>query len=169
MSAADRYKFTEFGNEISFMPNYNFLKTLVWWLGLGMIALPVIVYFMDEMSADQFRTALIIWGIYMIYFLFDLFFRIPVKFIFDKSEKCIYRKLLFTKKLMNFDEMTYFINENNGGYFYAIGKKRNQFVKSYRISNYFSNSKISEKREEEYIREILCPVLETVGISFGQR
>ena len=169
MSAADRYKFTEFGNEISFMPNYNFLKTLVWWLGLGIIALPVIVYFMDEMSSDQFRTALIIWGIYMIYLLFDLFFRIPVKFIFDKSEKRIYRKLLFTKKIMSFDEMTYFINENNSGYFYAIGKKRNQFVKSYRISNYFSNSKISEKREEEYIREILCPVLEAVGISFSER
>ncbi|MDR6920980.1 hypothetical protein [Chryseobacterium sp. 2987] len=169
MNAADRYKFTEFGNEISFMPNYNFLKTLVWWLGLGIIALPVIIYFMDKMSADQFRTALIIWGIYMIYFLFDLFFRIPVKYIFNKSEKRIYRKLLFTKKIMSFDEMTYFINVNNGGYFYAIGKKRNQFVKSYRISNYFSNSKISEKREDEYIRDILCPVLEAVGTSFVQR
>lgn len=170
MNAADRYKFKEFGNQISFMPNYNFLRTLVWWLGSGIIALPVIVYyFMDTMSGDQFRITAGLWIIYMVYFLFELFFRIPVKYIFDKSEKCIYRKLLLTQKIMSFDEMTYFINEDNGGYFYAIGKKRNQFVKSYRISNYFSNSKVSEKREEEYIRDILCPVLETVGISFNQR
>ncbi len=168
MNAIDRYKFREFGNEISFMPNYNLLRTLVWWLGLGIIALPVIIRFMDKMSAYQFRTALIIWSIYMIFLLFELFFRVPVKYIFDKSEKCIYRKWIFSRKLMNFDEMTYFINEDNGGYFYAIGKKRNQFVKSYRISSYFSNSKASERREEEYIRDILGPVLEAAGSSFSR-
>jgi hypothetical protein len=65
MNAIDRYKFEETGSEISFMPDYRFLRTLVWWLGLGVIALVVIVYyFMDKMSGDQFRTALIIWGIY---------------------------------------------------------------------------------------------------------
>lgn len=150
------------------MPNYYFLRTLVGWLGLGIIALPVILYFFrGKMSGDNFKIVLGIWILYMLYFLFDLFFRIPVKFIFDQSEKCIYRKQVFTKKLMKFEEMTYFISEDNGGYFYVIGKKRNQFVKSYRISSYFSGSKASEKREEEYIREILCPVLETVGVSFG--
>lgn len=124
MNAIDRYKFREFGNEISFMPNYNFLRTLVWWLGLGIIALPVIIRFMDKMSAYQFRTALIIWSIYMIFLLFELFFRVPVKYIFDKSEKCIYRKWIFSRKLMNFDEMTYFINEDNGGIFLCDRKKK---------------------------------------------
>lgn len=170
MDIRDRYKFEENGSEISFMPNYNFLRTLVWWLVLGVIALPVIMYyFMDKMSGDQFKIAMGLWTIYMIYFLFDLLFRIPVKYIFDKSEKCIYRKLLLSKKLMNFDEMTYFVNDERGGYYYSIGKKRNQFVKNYRISNYFSGSKASDRREGDYIEKILCPILNAVGIPLSQQ
>jgi len=168
MDIRDRYKFEENGTEISFMPNYIFLRTLIWWLVLGIIALPVIIcYFMNEMSGDQFKIAIGLWSVYIIYFLSDLFFRIPVKFIFDKSEKCIYRKLLFSKKLMNFDEMTYFINDERGAYYYSIGKKRNQFVKNYRISNYFSGSETSGRREEEYVNEILYPVLIAVGTSLN--
>ncbi|UKB78781.1 hypothetical protein [Chryseobacterium sp. MEBOG07] len=170
MNVTDRYKFEENGSEISFMPNYNFLRTLVWWLAFGVVALPVIIYyFMDKMSRDQFNIALGIWAIYMIYFLFDLVFRVPVKYVFDKSEKCIYRKLLISKKLMNFDEMTYFVNDERGTYYYSIGKKRNQFVKNYRISNYFSGSKASGRREDEYIQEILSPVLIAVGIPMNQQ
>lgn len=169
MDIRDRYKFEENGSEISFMPNYSFLRTLMWWLALGIIALPVIIYyFMDKMSGDQFKIAMGFWSVYMIYLLFDLLFRIPVKFIFDKSEKCIYRKLLLSKKLMNFDEMTYFVNDERGGYYYSIGKKRNQFVKNYRISNYFSGSKASNKREDEYIEKILSPVLIAVGIPLNK-
>lgn len=169
MDILERYKFRENGSEISFMPNYIFLRTLIWWLVLGVIALPVIIYyFMDKMSEDQFKIVIGLWSVYMIYFLFDLVFRIPVKFIFDKSEKCIYRKLLLSKKLMNFDEMTYFVNDERGTYYYSIGKKRNQFVKNYRISNYFSGSKASERREDEYIKEILCPVLIAVGIPLNK-
>lgn len=165
MDIRDRYRFEENGSEISFMPNYGFLRTLIWWLALGVIALPLIIcFFIDKISGDQFKITIGLWAIYMIYFLFDLFFRIPVKYIFNKSERCIYRKLLLSRKLMNFDEMTYFVNDERGGYYYSIGKKRNQFVKNYRISNYFSGSKASERREDEYIKEILGPVLMAVGI-----
>ncbi|MCD9618058.1 hypothetical protein [Chryseobacterium gleum] len=165
MDIRDRYRFEENGSEISFMPNYGFLRALIWWLALGVIALPLIIcFFIDKISGDQFKITIGLWAIYMIYFLFDLFFRIPVKYIFDKSERCIYRKLLLSRKLMNFDEMTYFVNDERGGYYYSIGKKRNQFVKNYRISNYFSGSKASERREDEYIKEILGPVLMAVGI-----
>ncbi|WET48939.1 hypothetical protein PYS58_20635 [Chryseobacterium indologenes] len=169
MNITDRYKFEETVSEISIMPNYNFLRALIWWLVLGVVALPVMIcYFMDKMSSDQFKVALMVWGIYMIYFLFDLFFRIPVKYIFDKSEKCIYKKWILSKKIMTFDEMTYFVNDERGGYYYSIGKKRNQFVKNYRISNYFSGSKASDRVQEEYITEILCPILIAVGIPLNQ-
>ncbi|MFZ4931069.1 hypothetical protein [Chryseobacterium sp. Mn2064] len=169
MDITDRYKFEENGSEISFMPNYDFLRTLIWWVAFGIVALPVIVYyFMDRMSSDQFKIALIVWGIYMAYFLFDLIFRIPVKYIFNKSEKCIYRRQIVAKKIMSFEEMTYFINDESGGYYYSIGKKRNQFVKNYRISNYFSGGKASNKKEDEYIEKILHPILITVGIPLNQ-
>lgn len=169
MNITDRYKFEENGSEISIMPNYSFLRTLVWWLVLGIIAVPVIIYyFMDKMSGDTFKIVFGVWILYMGYFLFDLFFRIPVKYIFDKSEKCIYKKMIISKKIMTFDEMTYFINDESGGYYYSIGKKRSQFVKNYRISNYFSGSKVSGRREEEYIKEILYPILIAVGIPLNQ-
>ncbi|WP_228463907.1 MULTISPECIES: hypothetical protein [Chryseobacterium] len=169
MNITDRYKFEETVSEISIMPNYSFLRALIWWLVLGVVALPVMIcYFMDKMSSDQFKVALMVWGIYMIYFLFDLFFRIPVKYIFDKSEKCIYKKWILSKKIMTFDEMTYFVNDERSGYYYSIGKKRNQFVKNYRISNYFSGSKASDRVQEEYITEILCPILIAVGIPLNQ-
>ncbi|OCA68034.1 hypothetical protein BBI01_20870 [Chryseobacterium artocarpi] len=121
------------------------------------------------MSGDAFRVVFAIWIVCMGYLLFDLFFRVPVKFIFDKSERCIYKKWMLSRKIMTFDEMAYFINEERGGYYYSIGKKRNQFVKNYRISNYFSGSKKSIEREDEYIKEILCPILIAVGISFNER
>lgn len=170
MNITDRYKFEENGSEISFMPNYSSLSTLIGWLVLGIIVLPAIMYyFMDQMSGDAFRVVFAIWIVCMGYLLFDLFFRVPVKFIFDKSERCIYKKWMLSRKIMTFDEMAYFINEERGGYYYSIGKKRNQFVKNYRISNYFSGSKKSVEREDEYIKEILCPILIAVGIPFNER
>jgi hypothetical protein len=49
MNITDRYKFEENGSEISIMPNYDFLRIFVWWLVLGVVALPVIIYyFMDK-------------------------------------------------------------------------------------------------------------------------
>ncbi|KMQ58511.1 hypothetical protein ACM46_22515 [Chryseobacterium angstadtii] len=102
------------------------------------------------------------------YFLIDLLFRVPVKYIFDKREKCIYRKLFFTQKIMNFDEMTYFINEDSGGYYYVIGKKRNQFVKNYRISNYFSGSAASRIKEDEFQNTILFPVLDALNVPMNR-
>ncbi|KFF07968.1 hypothetical protein IX38_07325 [Chryseobacterium luteum] len=120
------------------------------------------------MAEKAFIIASVIWGVYMVYFLFDLIFRVPVKYIFDKREKCIYRKLFITTKIMSFDEMTYFINEESGAYYYVIGKKRNQFVKNYRISNYFSGSKASRIREDEFLEKILYPVLDVMDIPINR-
>lgn len=168
MDTTERYKFEENGGEISFMPNYNFLRTLRWWLAVGILAVPAVYYFKNIISEKAFIIASVIWGIYMIYFLFDLVFRVPVKYIFDKREKCIYRKLFLTQKIMSFDEMTYFINEESGAYYYVIGKKRNQFVKNYRISNYFSGSKASRIREDEFLEKILYPVLNVMDVPMNR-
>ncbi|GAE66439.1 hypothetical protein SAMN05421692_4422 [Chryseobacterium indologenes] len=168
MNVIDRYRFEENGSEIRLMPNYSFIRTLVWWLALGVLAFVGICLYYAGQWGDHFIVTLIPWGVYMAYFLYDLIFRIPVTYIFDKSEKCIYRKLYISKKIMNFDEMTYFIKDDNGGGYYAIGKRRYQFVKNYKISNYFSDSKASRKREEEYIVHIFHPILRAVGIPVPQ-
>lgn len=168
MNTKDRYKFEDNGSEISFMPDYNFLRTLRWWLGAGILAIPVLYYFRNILSENAFTIASVIWIIYMVYFLWDLIFKVPVKYIFDKREKNIYRKLFFTKNIMNFDEMTYFINDESGGYYYVIGKKRNQFVKNYRISSYFSGSKSSRIKEGEFLENILYPVLDVLDIPINR-
>lgn len=168
MNTVDRYKFEDNGSEISFMPNYNFLRTLRWWLGAGILAIPVLYYFRGVLSENTVTIFSVIWGIYMVYFLWDLLFKVPVKYIFDKREKSIYRKLFLTKKIMNFDEMTYFINDESGAYYYVIGKKRNQFVKNYRISDYFSGSKSSRIKEQEFLDKILYPVLDAIDIPINR-
>lgn len=168
MNTVDRYKFEDNGSEISFMPNYNFLRTLRWWLGAGILAIPVLYYFRNRLSENTVTIISVIWGIYMVYFLWDLLFKVPVKYIFDKREKSIYRKLFLTKKIMNFDEMTYFINDESGAYYYVIGKKRNQFVKNYRISDYFSGSKSSRIKEQEFLDKILYPVLDAIDIPINR-
>lgn len=168
MNTVDRYKFEDNGSEISFMPNYNFLRTLRWWLGAGILAIPVLYYFRGVLSENTVTIFSVIWGIYMVYFLWDLLFKVPVKYIFDKREKSIYRKLFLTKKIMNFDEMTYFINDESGAYYYVIGKKRNQFVKNYRISDYFSGSKSSRIKEQEFLDKILYPVLGAIDIPINR-
>ncbi|WP_228377920.1 hypothetical protein [Chryseobacterium luteum] len=168
MNTKTRYQFEENGSEISFMPDYSSLRGLRWWLGAGILAVPVMYYFRNIIAEKAFIIASVIWGVYMVYFLFDLIFRVPVKYIFDKREKCIYRKLFITTKIMSFDEMTYFINEESGAYYYVIGKKRNQFVKNYRISNYFSGSKASRIREDEFLEKILYPVLDVMDIPINR-
>ncbi|MDP9960605.1 hypothetical protein [Chryseobacterium lathyri] len=168
MNTIDRYRFTDNGSEISFMPNYSFLHTLKWWLGAGFLAIPVLYYFRNTLSEKAITIVASIWVVYMGYFLLDLFFRVPVKYIFDKREKNIYRKLFLTKKIMSFDEMTYFINDESGAYSYVIGKKRNQFVRNYRISNYFSGSKASRVKEEEFLENILYPVLDVLDIPINR-
>ncbi|SIS33898.1 hypothetical protein SAMN05421639_102784 [Chryseobacterium shigense] len=168
MNTKDRYKFEDNGSEISFMPDYNFLHTLKWWLGADILAVPVLYYFRNILSENAFTIASVIWVIYMVYFLWDLIFKVPVKYIFDKRERSIYRKRFLTKKIMNFDEMTYFINDESGGYYYVIGKKRNQFVKNYRISSYFSGSKSSRIKEDEFLKNILYPVLDGLDIPINR-
>lgn len=168
MNTIDRYKFEDNGSEISFMPNYNFLRTLRWWLGAGILAIPVLYYFRGMLSENTVTIVSVIWGIYMVYFLWDFLFKVPVKYIFDKREKSIYRKLFLTKKIMSFDEMTYFINDESGAYYYVIGKKRNQFVKNYRISDYFSGSKSSRIKEQEFLDKILYPVLDAIDIPINR-
>lgn len=168
MNTVDRYKFEDNGSEISFMPNYNFLRTLRWWLGAGILAIPVLYYFRGMLSENTVTIISVIWGIYMVYFLWDFLFKVPVKYIFDKREKSIYRKLFLTKKIMSFDEMTYFINDESGAYYYVIGKKRNQFVKNYRISDYFSGSKSSRIKEQEFLDKILYPVLDAIDIPINR-
>lgn len=168
MNTTDRYKFEDNGSEISFMPNYNFLRTLRWWLAAGILVIPVIYYFRHILSENTFTIVAVIWGVYMVYMLWDLLFKVPVKYIFDKREKCIYRKLFLAKKIMSFDEMTYFINDESGVYYYVIGKKRNQFVKNYRISNYFSGSKSSRVKEYEFLEKILYPVLDVLEIPINR-
>lgn len=168
MNTADRYKFEENGSEITFMPNYHILRTLKWWLAAGIVLVPIAWYLENKVTEKVMVIAFALWIVYMGYLLADLLFRVPVKFIFDKREKAIYRKLLSTKKIMNFDEMTYFINEDSRGYYYAIAKKRNQFIKNYRISNYFSGSKASRERENEFIQNILYPLLDTINLPINR-
>lgn len=63
---------------------------------------------------------------------------------------------------MSFEEMTILTTSEYGAFTYAIGRKKKQFLKNYSISDTFTNSKKSKQREEEYVAEILNPILKFV-------
>lgn len=167
MTTLEKYKYKETSDQISFQPNYGFVRTLMIYFVLLILALPIIYYFLDFFSKEGFMVTMGVWVVVLLYLLYDLLFRIPVTIIFDKREQMIYRKLFIKYQLMTFEEMTIFTKSETGSYVYAIGKKRNQFVKSYCISEYFSNSKRSNRREDAYLDQILNPVFELTNTSLN--
>jgi hypothetical protein len=64
---------------------------------------------------------------------------------------------------MTFEEMTIInISREPGTMEYAIGQQKKQFMKNYSISDTFTNSKKSSVREQEYVEQVLNPILEFV-------
>ena len=81
------------------------------------------------------------------FFFKEILFYIPVKYIFDRSTNQVYQSTLFVSKssIMTFDEIVIFQSSEMGSWQYKIGKKKSQFIKSYEISEYFSEKSNNEK------------------------
>ena len=103
-------------------------------------------------------------GTLLFYMVYDYLFHVRTMFLFDKKTRSIYKitGLIFKKRLMAFDEMTILTHSEYGEIAYSIGKKKEQFIKNYCISDTFGNSKKSITREKEYVENILNPILEFI-------
>lgn len=159
----EKYKLEISSFELSIKPYFAYLTKIKWFAAISITLACAIPFVKDKVNYDVWTMGYVITGILAFYVVYDFLFNANVKFLFDKNTKSIYKiNLFFKRRLMSFEEMTILTTSEYGAFTYAIGRKKKQFLKNYSISDTFTNSKKSKQREEEYVAEILNPILKFV-------
>ncbi|WP_437922120.1 hypothetical protein [Sphingobacterium sp. LRF_L2] len=143
----DRYQIEESSSTFSFKPFHHRRSKLKWYVLAILISGGLSTYYyepMNELLLIVSATILIltVWS-----FLKEILLYIPIRYTFERSTNEVCRSTLFVskRKIMKLDEIVVYQNSEMGGWQYKMGKKKSQFVKSYAISEYFSNKKNNEK------------------------
>ncbi|PZP45708.1 MAG: hypothetical protein DI598_12970 [Pseudopedobacter saltans] len=151
------YQIIETPFSIEFCPFAYYKKDIKWYL-LTILVLAITLFVFFQSLSEGFKiTIMVILILAVFYFLKDALLKYPVKYKFDASSNTILQSTLFRKEreIMALDEMVIIPNSNNNGWHYAIGKKKQQFVKSFSISPDFGSGKKSEKKAQLFELEIL--------------
>ncbi|WP_051882282.1 hypothetical protein [Chryseobacterium soli] len=162
MSIKDKLKFEITSHSISLQPNRKIVTNFIWDM-VGMVVLILVFLVFKEKIGEGGRFCyLAIIACIIAHLLITVLFRVPVRYIFDKDDNAIYRetKPFGRRQLMLLDEAIIFTRTESGDWYYCLGKKKKQFLKSYKVSPIFSSGKASQKRAEEYEVEILAPIME---------
>ncbi|MBB5634200.1 hypothetical protein HDF26_003136 [Pedobacter cryoconitis] len=98
------------------------------------------------------------------YVVYEFLFLANVTLIFDQGTRKVYRKIpgIYTKTLMDFEEIRLVNDTSYGLLTYTIGAKSTRFIKNYPISDPFSNSKKGQRQQLEFETTILEPLMEFV-------
>lgn len=160
----DKYQFTISSEELTIKPYFSYKMKLLIFAVLVVLVISVVPQLDQILHSDVRNVIYMVAGMTTLIGLYELIFKVNVKFLFDKRTHAIYKIIppFPRQKLMTFDEMTIIHTTEHGEMEYAIAQKKNQFVKNYSISDSFGNSQKSQRREERYVNEILNPILEFV-------
>jgi hypothetical protein len=92
--------------------------------------------------------------------LYDFLFKMHLTYVFDLSERQLFRKMpgLYTRKLMNFDDVYILLETDNGEPHYVISNKKNRYGRNYAISDYFPLTRKGTLEQEHYETEVLTVV-----------
>lgn len=152
-----KYQIEEIGNSFSFRPYYHYKKKLFWYVFAIILFGGLSVYFSERGSEAFLIVCITLFGVSTWFFLKELLYYIPIRYTFDTSDNAVYQSnLLFSKReIMKLDEVIIFQSSEMGSWHYKMGKKKNQFVKNYQISENFGSSKKSDESLTAYEREIL--------------
>lgn len=150
------------GNSMSFQPNlsvYTKIKTFLVAIFLCFAVVPFL-----PIGFDVKRIVYLIGAGLCGYVIYDFVFIARVTMIFDKNTRKVYKKIpgLYTKTLMDFDEVRLVNDTSYGTLMYTIGAKTTRFVKNHPISDNFSDSKKGIKKQEEFEVTILEPLMEFI-------
>ena len=148
--------------ELSIRPYFAYMPKIRLFVILFVLVFSSLVFFHNLLNTDIIRIVIAAGTILLFYIIYDYLFHVNVRFLFDKRTRTIYKVNLFKRRLMAFDEMTILTNSEYGDITYIMGRKKNQFVKNYTISDTFGTSKKHQAREKEYIEQILNPILEFI-------
>ncbi|WP_172283149.1 hypothetical protein [Chryseobacterium sp. LAM-KRS1] len=160
----NKYQLEITSNELSIKPYFGYLPKIKIFAFLAIVIFCFVPFF-TQLNDNIRYTLYGLGGIMLLYAVYDFIFWAGIKFLFDKKTNSIYKiyPLSVRKRLMAFDEMTIINTAEYGDRAYAIGKKKKQFLRNYPISDTFSGSKRSNRREDEYVEQILNPILEFVN------
>lgn len=165
MSIKDKLQ-AEIGyDSISLRPNRQIAGSLKWFFGLAFFTVVALLAFRERLGQGG---EVLCFG-FIIYFaghgLVDYFFRLNVRYIFDRGHNAVYRENLgLCKQIMKLDEAVIFTSSESGNWHYSLGIRKKQFLKSYKISPNFGGGKAAEIMALEYEEEILTPISALLGI-----
>lgn len=150
------------GSRMSFQPNLEIYLKIKVFLALIFLCFAVVPFL--PIGLDVKRVIYVIGGGLCCYVIYDFVFIARVTMIFDKNTRKVYKKIpgLYTKTLMDFDEVRLVNDTSYGTLMYTIGAKNTRFVKNHPISDNFSDSKKGIKKQEEFEVTILAPLLEFI-------
>ena len=162
----NRYRLKLTPQAISIQPHYYLLKkNFRWYINLlvaAALCLPLAEQYFGE-------TGLVIdlgmAGTILFYMAKDYFFSINIRYIFDRSTRCIYKSnppFAANKPIIRFNETTIFTCAECGYWYYAIGIKQKQFLKNYCISEPFGSGKKSTQ-QQEYEQQILSKINDMIA------
>lgn len=164
MSLRDKLKVEITPGRVSLQPNRRLASSLIWYAGIT----AAVAIFLAILYVRMGEPGRVVCFALMIYFvghgLVDYVFRFNVRYEFDRETNAVYKENppFGRKRLMALDEMVIFTRSGSGEWHYAMGKKKQQFVKNYKISPAFGGGKAQEQRATEFEETILNPIVALV-------
>ncbi|WPU92814.1 hypothetical protein SNE25_26165 [Mucilaginibacter sabulilitoris] len=154
----ERYNLKIMGGRLSFQPMRNYRINII--ISATAATAVFIIVPMLNLGHETTWGALSLGIVPALYAIYDFLFRVNVTYEFDQYAKTIYRKLpgLYTRKLMDFEDMHLLPVEADGLLHYAISHKKNKYGKSYTISHSFGSTIKGRKKQEEFETEVLAVV-----------
>ncbi|EEI89726.1 hypothetical protein HMPREF0765_4631 [Sphingobacterium spiritivorum ATCC 33300] len=161
MSIRDKLRFEDTSDSISLQPNRRIVSSLLCYAVAVMITVVVLNLFVQQLGDGGRILCLSIIIYFILHGLYDILFRLHVRYIFDRYNRVVYRENppFGRRKLMKFDEAVIFINADSGCWHYSLGIKKKQFLKNYKISPNYSKRKVCERESMEFEEEILDPLM----------
>lgn len=166
MNIREKYNIQETITTFSLCPKKPSVQ-LSWWFLVGIIAGAFVLFFLDDIMDEVMRYAIyILMGYFTLHSLYDIYFGSKIKYTFDSKNNVVIRIGPFSsgKKIMKLDEATIFMHSEMGSWYYALGAKKSQFVKNYRISENFSSGKKSDARQAAYEDYVLGKINKLIEV-----
>lgn len=161
MSLKDKLNVEIKPGSLSLQPNRRLVSSFAWYAGI-IAAIAVILAVFYVRIGESGRIVCMALILYFVgHGLVDYIFRFNVRYEFDKETNAIYKvnPPFGKKRLMALDEMVVFTKSGSGEWYYAMGRKKQQFVRNYKISPAFGGGKTSDQSAAEFEETILNPVL----------
>jgi len=161
MSLQDKLRVVRTPDRISLQPNRRLAAVLKLY-ALVAVALGL---FLAIFYAWLGEGVIVICAALLIYLvirgLTDYLFGYNVRYEFDKIANAVYRENppFGKKQIMRLDEMVIITGSASGDWYYAIGKKKQQLVKNYRISPFFGSAGVYKLMITEFEEDILVHII----------